>query len=82
MGSCITSLVSWRMRVSGNRISLRGRAFCTTSCLTNWTRVWTTGICRMWGSFGHDTKVDMGDNVGDFRDDMKNGKGTLYFSNG
>ena len=36
----------------------------------------------MWGSFGHDTKVDMGDNVGDFRDDMKNGKGTLYFSNG
>ena len=36
----------------------------------------------MLGSFGQNMKVKMYDNVGDFRDDMKNGRGTLYFSNG
>lgn len=66
---------------SGNKTSSVVSASSTTSVLTKHHSPSTAPTSKTSSSSGSDLKVTTTHNSGSFKDDLKQGKGTLYFSN-
>jgi hypothetical protein len=63
-------------------ISLWEKEYCTTNLLINSIIHTITIISTILINIGPNTKVIYANILGEFLDDMKNGKGILYLSNG
>ena len=63
-------------------ISLWEKEYCTTNLLINSIIHTITIISTILINIGPHTKVIYTNILGEFLDDMKNGKGILYLSNG